>query len=211
MTSNHSPEPSPASGWDRWSWRPSTNSTPRLPSARPALPNSPELVRSAQTQLVRLGCLTGKIDGTLNASTKGALGHYMSIVGQPSDNVTVTEDLVSELNKHATRVCPIECKTGETLQGETCIADQKAAAPATASRKNDDEENTPSRRKQREPATASRKNDDEDNAPSRRKQNRQPERERFVPGRRRRRRAPGSRHLPVRASSAVAAAAAPTP
>jgi hypothetical protein len=148
-----------------------------------SLPNSPELVRSAQTQLVRLGCLTGKIDGTLNAPTKGALGHYMSIVGQPSDTVAVTENLVTELGKHATRVCPIECKSGETLQGETCIADQKAAAPATASRKNDDEDNTPSRRKQsnrpeREPATASRKNDDEDNAPARRKQsNRQPERE----------------------------------
>jgi hypothetical protein len=147
-----------------------------------SLPNSPELVRSAQTQLVRLGCLNGKIDGTLNAPTKGALDRYMSIVGLPSDNAAVTEDLVSELNKHATRVCPIECKTGETLKGESCIADQKAAAPATASRKNDDEDNTPSRRKQSnrqpEPATASRKNDDEDNTPSRRKQSsRQPERE----------------------------------
>jgi hypothetical protein len=113
-----------------------------------SLPNSPELVRSAQTQLVRLGCMTGKADGTFSASTKGALGHYMSIVGQPSDNVSVTEDLVSELTKRATRVCPIECKTGETLKGETCVADVKATAPATASRKNEDEEDTKPRRKQ---------------------------------------------------------------
>ena len=114
-----------------------------------SLPNSPELVRSAQTQLVRLGCLTGKVDGTLNAPTKSALGHYMSIEGQPSDNASVTEALVAELTKHTTRVCPLECKTGETLKGETCVADQKpAAAPATASRKNDDEDerDTPSRR-----------------------------------------------------------------
>ena len=55
------------------------------------LPNSPELVRSAQTQLVRLGCLTGKVDGALNAPTSAALGRYMKIEGQPSDHVSVTE------------------------------------------------------------------------------------------------------------------------
>jgi len=62
----------------------------------------------------------------------------------------VTEALVSELTKHTTRVCPIECKSGETLKGETCVADQKpVAAPATASRKNeDDEDNARRRRKQ---------------------------------------------------------------
>jgi hypothetical protein len=113
-----------------------------------SLPNSPELVRSAQTQLVRLGCMTGKADGSFNTPTKGALGRYMSIVGQPSDNVSVTEDLVTELTRHATRVCPIECKTGEILKGETCVADVKATTPATASRKNDDEDDSKSRRKQ---------------------------------------------------------------
>ena len=43
-----------------------------------ALPNSPEMLRAAQTQLIRLGCLTGKVDGTLNATTKTALGRYLS-------------------------------------------------------------------------------------------------------------------------------------
>ena len=33
----------------------------------------------------------------------------------------MTEDLVTELTKHETRVCPIECKSGETLKGETCV------------------------------------------------------------------------------------------
>jgi hypothetical protein len=119
------------------------------------LPNSPELVRSAQTQLVRLGCLTGKIDGSFSAPTKSALGHYLTIEGQPSDNASVTEDMVAELTKHTTRVCPLECKTGETAKGETCVATDKpaAAAPATASRKNDDEDDARARRKQvnREP------------------------------------------------------------
>jgi hypothetical protein len=50
-------------------------------------------------------------------------------------------------------VCPIECRSGETLRGETCVADEKPnekpkASPATASRKNEDEEDTRPRRKQ---------------------------------------------------------------
>jgi hypothetical protein len=117
-------------------------------------PNSPELVRSAQTQLIRLGCMTGNVDGALSVPTKTGLGRYLSIEGQPSNNVSVTEALVAELTKHTTRVCPIECKTGETLKGETCVADEKPAPPppATASRKSNDktndDDNTPSHRKQ---------------------------------------------------------------
>ena len=115
-------------------------------------PNSPELVRSAQTELARLGCFSGKADGTLNAPTSAALGRYMSIGGQPSANVSVTTELVAELAKHTTRVCPLECKSGETAKGETCVADEKPnekpkASPATASRKNEDEDARP-RRKQ---------------------------------------------------------------
>ncbi len=112
-------------------------------------PNSPELVRSAQTELARLGCFSGKVDGTLNAPTSAALGRYMSIGGQPSANISVTTELVAELAKHTTRVCPIECKGGETLKGETCVADEKPKAPpATASRRNEDVEPARSRRKQ---------------------------------------------------------------
>jgi hypothetical protein len=120
-----------------------------------AQPNSPELVRSAQNELVRLGCLSAKADGNkadgkLSPPTANALSRYLTIEGQPADNPSVTEALVSELTKHTTRVCPIECKPGETLKGETCVADQKpVAAPATASRKNeDDEDNARRRRKQ---------------------------------------------------------------
>jgi hypothetical protein len=113
-----------------------------------AMPNSPELIRSAQTELVRLGCFSGKPDGNLNAPTSAALGKYMSIGGQPSSNVRVTTELVAELAKHTTRVCPLECKSGETAKGETCVADEKAKPPATASRKNEDEEDARPRRKQ---------------------------------------------------------------
>jgi Caspase domain len=133
-----------------------------------AQPNSPELIRSAQTQLARLGCLTGKVDGTLN-TTKGALGHYMSVKGQPSDNTDVTEGLVADLTKQTARVCPLECKTGETAKGEICVATEKPATPAVATEK------------PAAPATASRRknDDDDDEKPTARKP--QPKREAETP------------------------------
>ncbi|MGQ0682250.1 hypothetical protein [Bradyrhizobium sp.] len=70
----------------------------------------------------------------------------MKIEGQPTENVKVTEALVAELAKHATRVCPIECKAGDTLKGETCIADEKKAPAVAAKPKRDEDE--PSCRKQ---------------------------------------------------------------
>ena len=110
------------------------------------LPNSPELVRSAQTQLARLGCLSGKVDGVLDGTTKSALGRYMSIKGQSSSDSSVTEGLVSELTKQTDRVCPLECTAGKIAKGETCVALAKPSAPATASRrKNDDEDDRPAR------------------------------------------------------------------
>ena len=81
------------------------------------MPNSPELIRSAQSELIRLGCLTGKPDGSLSAPTSAALGRYMKIEGQPSEKVSVTQTLVAELTKHTSRVCPIECKSGRDLEG----------------------------------------------------------------------------------------------
>jgi hypothetical protein len=112
-------------------------------------PNSPELVRSAQTEFVRLGCLNAKADGKLNDQTMSALSRYLKIEGQPPDNPSVTEALVTELSKHATRVCPIQCDQGETLKGETCIADRKPeTAPATASHKSNHGEDNARRRQQ---------------------------------------------------------------
>jgi hypothetical protein len=114
-----------------------------------ARPNSPELVRSAQSELVRLGCLSAKADGKLDDQTMSALSRYLKIEGQPADNPSVTEALVTELSKHATRVCPIQCDQGQTLKGETCVADHKPeAAPATASRKSNEGEDTARRRQQ---------------------------------------------------------------
>jgi hypothetical protein len=114
-------------------------------------PNSPQLVTSAQTELVRLGCLTGKPDGQLTDPTRAALSRYFAIGGQPTDadKVAVTQELVGELIKHTTRVCPLQCKSDETAKGDVCIANERDKPAATVSRKSDEEDKPrrkPSRR-----------------------------------------------------------------
>jgi Caspase domain len=146
-------------------------------------PNSLPLVRAAQMELMRLGCASGRPDGSLT-STQAALSRYLKIEGQPTDNPVVTRDIVNELVRHSTRVCPLTCNTGETLKGDVCIADEKATpAPApstsTASRKNSDDDN----------ARARRKNDDDDSAASRRKQQATRDRDQDQPRRQQRQQA----------------------
>ena len=43
------------------------------------MPNSPQLILAAKTELIRLGCsLTGKPDGVMNHETKAALVRFMT-------------------------------------------------------------------------------------------------------------------------------------
>jgi hypothetical protein len=111
------------------------------------MPNSPQLVLAAQTELVRLSCHTGKPDGILNPATKASLVRFVKMKNRTQDDVPVTEALVSELSKQTER-CPLECTSGETVKGDKCVAPEKPAAPAATSRRKDhDEDEAPARRK----------------------------------------------------------------
>ena len=98
--------------------------------------------------MTRLGCFADKVDGVLNDKTKTALDRYLSIKSEPPGDGAVTEGLITELANQADRVCPLECKAGEAVKGEICVAVAKPSAPATASRHKNDDEDTPARRKQ---------------------------------------------------------------
>jgi chromosome segregation ATPase len=68
--------------------------------------NTPELVRSAQKELARLGCYSGGQDGKFDAATKGAIKKYQAQKGQPATDTPVTDSFISDLGKQKLRVCP---------------------------------------------------------------------------------------------------------
>ncbi len=93
---------------------------PREPAA-----NTPELIRTAQGELRRLGCFAGRDDGTLSSATREALQRYLAQKGLPSRDAKVTENLVLDLKDESARVCPLSCSRGEHPEGDRCVADAK--------------------------------------------------------------------------------------
>jgi hypothetical protein len=89
--------------------------------------NTPDLIKSAQTQLARINCYSGTATGQMNDATRASLVRYLSVKKRPTSDTKVTEGLVSELSKQAALTCPTICPAGQTAQGATCVA--KAAPP----------------------------------------------------------------------------------
>ena len=123
-------------------------------------PNSLELLRAAQSQLSRLGCFEGKIDGSLT-TTQDALARYRANKKGKTSGSDITQAVVDDLTSQSGRVCPLNCPSDQTAKGEVCVAKAKPAEPATASRHKDvdtasrhKDEDTASRRKPAAPREA---------------------------------------------------------
>jgi peptidoglycan hydrolase-like protein with peptidoglycan-binding domain len=73
-------------------------SQPPVADAPAALPaNSPEQIRKAQTELRRLDCLKGRIDGKLGDQTRQAVKKFWASAKQPAVEVAIADELISEL------------------------------------------------------------------------------------------------------------------
>jgi peptidoglycan hydrolase-like protein with peptidoglycan-binding domain len=77
--------------------------SPDVPVALPA--NSPEQIRKAQTELRRLDCLTGRIDGRLGDQTRQAVKKFWASAKQPAVEVNITDELISNLAERGDNFC----------------------------------------------------------------------------------------------------------
>jgi hypothetical protein len=100
--------------------------------------NTSELIRSAQVELSRLGCFSGKPDGTLNAATKTGIDRYLSRRGRPDPDAVVTESFVSELHNQQLKNCQLNCPSGQTADGDVCVAGKKSSPGTKSARQRDD-------------------------------------------------------------------------
>jgi hypothetical protein len=119
--------------------------------------NTPELIRSAQGELRRLGCFVGRDDGKLDGTTREALQRYLSLKGLPSRDARVTEHLVLDLKDEPSRVCPLTCSAGHHPEGDRCVADakpdkdvEKDKARAKAAKQRDEERREAARERREE-------------------------------------------------------------
>ncbi|WP_051952715.1 caspase family protein [Methylocapsa aurea] len=118
---------------------------PALDAALEKLPapeevNTPEQVRLAQTELNRLGCLSGHRNGKLDAKTEQAFGRYFEVQGHAIAEVKVDEALLLELKEQK----PDLCAPPVTATPEPSAKPEKPAKRAIANRPPPEEQATPS-------------------------------------------------------------------
>lgn len=132
---------------------------------------SPEVdvVKSVQTELRRVGCLTGTVDGDWNAASQRSLTLFNRYAGTKLDIKTASVDTLDAVKLKQSRVCPLVCEHGYKADGDRCTR----IVCAEGSFLNDD--NGCEKRRERKPVAKR----DSDERPSRRERERafRPQRE----------------------------------
>ncbi|WP_076863969.1 caspase family protein [Bradyrhizobium mercantei] len=130
---------------------------------------SPEadVVKSVQTELRRVGCLTGAVDGDWNAASQRSLTLFNRYAGTKLDIKAVSVDTLDAVKLKQSRVCPLVCERGYKADGDRCTR----IVCAEGSFLNDD--NECEKRRERKPVAKR----DSDERPSRRERERAFQRE----------------------------------
>lgn|SRR5579871_177101 len=79
---------------------------PSVAAASALVPaNSREQIRRAQTELRRLDCLKGRINGKLDDHTREAVRKFWAMAKQPAVDVKITDELISNLAERGDNFC----------------------------------------------------------------------------------------------------------
>jgi hypothetical protein len=87
-------------------------------SDRPAPQDIPRLL---QSELRRVGCKTGEIDGDWNASARRALSSFNDNAGTKFDVKLASLDALDAVRAKTGRVCPLDCDRGYRADGDHCV------------------------------------------------------------------------------------------
>ena len=96
--------------------------TPAEQSVAPksATPSSEEIVRLLQTELRRVGCNTGAVDGNWNTAAKRSLDLFNKSAGTTFDTKLASLDTLDYVRSKPARICPLICEHGYKADGEIC-------------------------------------------------------------------------------------------
>ncbi len=98
---------------------PSDQAAPKAPkSDQPALQDIPRLL---QSELRRVGCKTGEIDGEWNGSARRALSAFNDHAGTKLDVKLASLEALDAVRAKTGRVCPLDCDRGFHASGDHCV------------------------------------------------------------------------------------------
>jgi hypothetical protein len=122
-------------------------------------PPQVDITKSVQTELRRVGCLTGAADGEWNTASQRSLAQFNRYAGMKLDVKVASTDALDAIKLKPSRVCPLVCEHGFKADGDRC----SKIVCAEGTYLNDDNECV----KQRGKATAKRNDDDRSSRRSR--------------------------------------------
>ena len=114
---------------------PSPEKATNLAALTPA-PPAADITKSVQSELRRVGCLTGAADGDWNAASQRSLSQFNRYAGTKFDVKLASGDALDAIKQRSSRVCPLVCEHGFKADGDHC----SRIACAEGSFVNDDNE-----------------------------------------------------------------------
>ena len=96
-----------------------------------------ELARSVQTELNRLGCSVGRVDGIWGTGSIRALTDFAGRQGLKLASTDPSPEILDRLKATSVRVCPLVCGGGLEEKNGRCVATERKASvePGTSDRK----------------------------------------------------------------------------
>jgi uncharacterized caspase-like protein len=79
-----------------------------------------DLTKSVQTELRRVGCFSGTVDGEWNAASQRSLTQFNRRAGTRLDVKQASVDTLDAIKQKQSRVCPLICEHGFEADGERC-------------------------------------------------------------------------------------------
>ncbi|WP_079539903.1 caspase family protein [Bradyrhizobium lablabi] len=83
-------------------------------------PSQPDVTKSVQAELRRVGCLTSETDGQWNAASQRSLSLFNRYAGTKFDVKVASTDALDAIKLKPARVCPLVCDHGFRADGDHC-------------------------------------------------------------------------------------------
>jgi uncharacterized caspase-like protein len=84
-------------------------------------PTAIDLPRTLQSELRRVGCNSGAVDGNWSAASQKALDLFNKHAGMKLDIKAASVDALDAVKGKTGRVCPLICDTGYRADGDRCV------------------------------------------------------------------------------------------
>jgi hypothetical protein len=92
------------------------------------------IAHELQSELSRVGCYSGNIDGDWNAASRLALQNFNKHAGTKLDVEVANLNALGVIRSRMSRICPLVCNHGSRVRGNRCVEIEMASGRRNADR-----------------------------------------------------------------------------